>query len=95
MEFYSSLYTQAHPFPRLLDNTDFRKFRVLRIRAFFHKVVGVCHVYFNFKLGYRCRITTFLEQRKIEVIQLIFLHQTIVLATGTYFKMVSIQRKNS
>ena len=29
----------------------------LRVRAFFHKTVQVCHVYCNFKLGFTCRIT--------------------------------------
>ena len=30
---------------------------VLRVRAFFHETVRVCHVYWNFKLGFRCWIT--------------------------------------
>ena len=29
----------------------------LRVRAFFHKTVQVCHVYCNFKIGFTCRIT--------------------------------------
>ena len=29
----------------------------LRVRAFFHKTVPICHVYGNFKLGFTCRIT--------------------------------------
>ena len=29
----------------------------LRVRAFFHKTVRVCHVYCNFKIGFTCRIT--------------------------------------
>ena len=29
----------------------------LRVRAFFHKTVRVCHVYCNFKIGFKCRIT--------------------------------------
>ena len=29
----------------------------LRVRAFFHKTVRVCHVYCNFKIGCTCRIT--------------------------------------
>ena len=29
----------------------------LRVRAFFHKTVRVCHVYCNFKIGFMCRIT--------------------------------------
>ena len=30
---------------------------VLRVRAFFHETVRVCHVYCNFKIGFTCRIT--------------------------------------
>ena len=30
---------------------------ILRVRAFFHKTVRVCHVYCNFKIGFTCRIT--------------------------------------
>ena len=29
----------------------------LKVRAFFHKTVRVCHVYCNFKIGFTCRIT--------------------------------------
>ena len=29
----------------------------LRVRAFFHKTVRVCHVYCNFKIGFTCWIT--------------------------------------
>ena len=29
----------------------------LRVRAFFHKTVWVCHVYCNFKISSTCRIT--------------------------------------
>ena len=29
----------------------------LRVRAFFHKTVRVCHLYCNFKVGFTCRIT--------------------------------------
>ena len=29
----------------------------LRVRAFFHKTVRVCHVYCNFNIGFTCRIT--------------------------------------
>ena len=31
--------------------------RSLRVRAFFHETVRVCHVYCNFKIGFTCRIT--------------------------------------
>ena len=35
-----------------------RKFcEILRVGAFFHKTVRVCHVYCNFKIGFTCRIT--------------------------------------
>ena len=30
---------------------------ILRVRAFFHKTVRVCHLYCNFKVGFTCRIT--------------------------------------
>ena len=30
---------------------------ILRVRAFFHKTIRVCHVYCNFKIGFTCRIT--------------------------------------
>ena len=30
---------------------------MLRVRAFFHETVRVCHVYCNFKIGFTCRIT--------------------------------------
>ena len=29
----------------------------LRVRAFFHKTVRICHVYCNIKIGFTCRIT--------------------------------------
>ena len=29
----------------------------LRVRAVFHKTVWVCHVYYNFKIGFTCQIT--------------------------------------
>ena len=32
-------------------------FLPLRVRAFFHKTVRVCHVYCNFKIGFTLRIT--------------------------------------
>ena len=34
-----------------------KRFRTLRVRAFFHKTVRVCHVYSSFKIGFTCRIT--------------------------------------
>ena len=30
---------------------------LLRVQAFFHKTVRVCHVYCNFKIGFTCWIT--------------------------------------
>ena len=33
------------------------KYGCLRVRAFFHKTVRVCHVYCNFKIGFTCWIT--------------------------------------
>ena len=41
---------------RHLINLYFSMVR-LRVRAFFHKAVRVCHVYCNFKIGFTCRIT--------------------------------------
>ena len=32
-------------------------FDILRVQAVFHKTVRICHVYYNFKLGFTCRIT--------------------------------------
>ena len=37
---------------------------LLRVRAFFHKTVRVCHVYCNFKIGFTCRITVSFETLK-------------------------------
>ena len=34
-----------------------RIWEALRVQAFFHKTVRVCHVYCNFKIGFTCRIT--------------------------------------
>ena len=36
----------------------------LRVRAVFHKTVRVCHVCFNFKLGFTCRITVIFRTLK-------------------------------
>ena len=39
----------------------------LRVRAFFHKTVRVCHVYCNFKIGFTCQITViFVKHMKPE-----------------------------
>ena len=37
--------------------TNYSSLLLLRVRAFFHKTVRVCHVYCNFKIGFTCRIT--------------------------------------
>ena len=44
---------------RLLKNKglSFNRLASLRVRAFFHKTVRVCHVYCKFKIGFTCRIT--------------------------------------
>ena len=39
---------------------------LLRVRAFFHKTVRVCHVYCNFKIGFTCRITVIFGTLKDE-----------------------------
>ena len=36
---------------------SFKNWRNLRVRAVFHKTVRVCHVYWNFKIGFTFRIT--------------------------------------
>ena len=36
----------------------------LRVRAVFQKTVRICHVYCNFKLGFKCRITVILGTLK-------------------------------
>ena len=41
-----------------LETLDlFERLSGLRVRAFFHETVRVCHVYCNFKIGFTCRIT--------------------------------------
>ena len=40
--------------------------QLLRVRAFFHKTVRVCHVYCNFKIGFMCRITVIFGTLKDE-----------------------------
>ena len=39
---------------------------VLRVRAFFHKTVRVCHVYGNFEIGFTCPITVIFGTLKDE-----------------------------
>ena len=50
-----SLHLISYKF--LLSLTDCLDGLCLRVRAFFHKTVRVCHVYCNFKIGCTCRIT--------------------------------------
>ena len=38
----------------------------LRVRAFFHKTVRVCHLYSNFKISFTCRITVIFGTLKDE-----------------------------
>ena len=40
--------------------------KILRVRAFFHKTVWVCHVYCNFKIGFTCWITVIFGTLKDE-----------------------------
>ena len=47
-----SVIVRYEPITMLLSGTMH-----LRVRAFFHKTVRVCHVYFYFKIGCTCRIT--------------------------------------
>ena len=44
-------------FPIFVFASDVVIFLLLRVRAFFHKTVRVCHVNCNFKIGFTCRIT--------------------------------------
>ena len=39
---------------------------ILRVRAFFHKTVRICHVYCNFKIGFTCWITVIFGTLKDE-----------------------------
>ena len=43
---------------------ELSKVDTLRVRAFFHKTVRVCHVYCNFKIGFTCRITVIFGRLK-------------------------------
>ena len=45
-------------------NNLWHKHLNLRVQAFFHKTVRVCHVYCNFKIGFTCRITVILRTLK-------------------------------
>ena len=40
-----------------IGKSNFEVNLLLRVRAFFHKTVRVCHVYSNFKIGFTCQIT--------------------------------------
>ena len=51
-ELHTSMW-YSHPFNLVVD----WKSQQLRVRAFFHKTVRVCHVYSSFKIGFTCRIT--------------------------------------
>ena len=56
----SESFTESHPILRkdkFTTNINLWQFSVLRVRAFFHKTVRVCHVYYNFKIGFTCWIT--------------------------------------
>ena len=49
--FLEVMYRYGHRRNVQNQNTD------LRVQAFFHKTVRVCHVYCNFKIGFTYRIT--------------------------------------
>ena len=63
------LFTQFYPWSLWFSFVCLSSFQILfllwaitrrqglRVRAFFHKTVRVCHVYCNFKIGFTCRIT--------------------------------------
>ena len=42
---------------KIIENAEYKSWCSLRVRAFFHKTVRVCHVYCNFKIGFTCWIT--------------------------------------
>ena len=73
------------------NDADTRVFtvRTLRVRAFFHKTVRVCHVYCNFKIGFTCRITVIFGTLKDGSLLINTLASNIFLATETYSKMAS------
>ena len=53
---------QVYDFPFFIYNyqllsTNISYKSYLRVRAFFHKTVPVCHVWCNFNIGFMCRIT--------------------------------------
>ena len=48
---------ENHFIIKVFEYTVFPVETTLRERAVFHKAVGICHVYCNFKLGFTCRIT--------------------------------------
>ena len=61
----------------------------LRVRAVFHKIVQVCHVYCNFNIGFKCRITVIFGTLKDGSLLINTLASTFVLATETCSKMAS------
>ena len=56
-------YSQLFTITQLVIKTTEKLFvpiislTTLRVRAYFHKTVRVCHVYCNFQIGFTCRIT--------------------------------------
>ena len=40
-----------------------------RVRAFFHKIIGVCHVYCHFKLGYTCQSTQIQKTERLKSLE--------------------------
>ena len=58
----------------------------LRVQAFFHKTVRVCHVYCNFKIGFTCRITVIFGTLKDESLLINILASNICFSYRNMFQ---------
>ena len=58
----------------------------LRVRAFFHKTVRVCHVYCSFKIGFTCRITVIFGTLKDGSLLINTLASNICFSSGNIFQ---------
>ena len=75
--------------PNISFFTSRHMYRLLRVRAFFHKTVRVCYVYCNFKIVFTCRIAVIFGTLKDGSLLINTLASNIFLATETYSKMAS------
>ena len=62
------------------------KNRSLRVRAFFHKTFRVWHVYYNFKIGFTCRITVIFGTLKDESLLINILASNICFSYKNMFQ---------